>query len=121
MSIRSHVPARAAAFAQNREVRPSGVRPLLLLGVLGLLSLGYLALPGGSEGTGLLDPACEALDRDASRAVAGLVLDRDEVVERQLGDALFRLRRARKNCRIGWVSLARLDYAALLDGRYRQP
>jgi hypothetical protein len=65
-----------------------------------------------------IGPACEAWDDAASAALAPLVADRSPVVEMRLGDALFRLRRARKNCALGWVSLARLDYQALLDGRY---
>jgi hypothetical protein len=118
MSRPSHVPARAAAVAANRQIWPFSLRPLVLLGVFGLLSLSYLALPSASEETARLDVRCEGLDRDASQAVARLVRDQDEVVERQLGDAIFRLRRARKNCRIGWLDLARQDYEALLDGRY---
>jgi hypothetical protein len=66
------------------------------------------------------DQRCEALDRAASAAVAALVAERDPVVEQRLGDAVFRLRRARKYCRQDLVGLARLDYAALTDGRYRR-
>jgi hypothetical protein len=35
-----------------------------------------------------------------------------------LADAVFRLKRARNNCRNGFVNLARQDYYALIDGRY---
>jgi hypothetical protein len=62
------------------------------------------------------DPACPAWDQSASQAVARLV--GDPGAEAVLADAVFRLKRARNNCRNGFVSLARQDYNALLDGRY---
>jgi hypothetical protein len=65
-----------------------------------------------------LDPQCEAWDAAASAVLKELIADRSEIVAAQLGDALFRLRRARKNCRHQWLNLARLDYDALTDGRY---
>jgi hypothetical protein len=61
---------------------------------------------------------CEVWDRLASTAISDLVADRSPMVEQQLGDAVFRLRRARKYCRLDLVGLARLDYEALTDGRY---
>jgi hypothetical protein len=61
-----------------------------------------------------IDPICEPWDTAASSAVARLVGDTSDAAARQLGDAVFRLRRARKNCRVGWVSLACQDYRALL-------
>ena len=62
------------------------------------------------------DPACPALDQSASQAVARLV--GDPGAEAVLADAVFRLKRARNNCRNGFASLARQDYNALVDGRY---
>jgi hypothetical protein len=47
-------------------------------------------------------------------AVAALVAERDAIADRKLGDAVFRLRRARNNCRYDLVNLARLDYQALI-------
>lgn len=61
---------------------------------------------------------CAALDERASAKLALLVTDQSELAQTMLGDALFRLRRARSHCRNGWVTLARQDYNALLDGRY---
>jgi hypothetical protein len=61
---------------------------------------------------------CEAWDRLASAAVSDLIADRRPIVEQRLGDAVFRLRRARKYCRYDLAHLARLDYEALTDGRY---
>jgi hypothetical protein len=94
--------------------------PLVLMAVvaLGVASVGYLTFPAAQNSAAPFDQRCESWDNAASAAIAGLVRERDEATERQLGDALFRLRRARKNCRIGWIALARSDYKALLDGRY---
>jgi hypothetical protein len=63
-----------------------------------------------------INPVCETWDSAASSAVARLVADTSDTAARQLGDSLFRLRRARKNCRIGWVNLACQDYRALIGG-----
>jgi Zn-dependent protease with chaperone function len=60
-------------------------------------------------------PACARWDEAASDALARLVHDRNDVAARQLGDALFRLRRARKNCSLGWLVVACQDYRAILD------
>ncbi len=66
-----------------------------------------------------VETRCESWDQAASTALAGLIGDRSEAADAKLGDALFRLRRARKHCRHGFVSLAKLDYDALLSSRYR--
>ena len=63
-----------------------------------------------------IDVACEPWDSVASDAVARLVADSSDAAARQLGDAVFRLRRARKNCRLGWVGLACQDYRAVMAG-----
>jgi hypothetical protein len=65
------------------------------------------------------DERCEGWDRAAAAAVAALIAERDATADRLLGDAVFRLRRARKNCRHDLAVLARFDYRALTDGRYR--
>jgi hypothetical protein len=52
---------------------------------------------------------CDKLDSRAAAVVAGLAADASD-------DGVFRLRRARRNCRTGWVSLACQDYQALLHG-----
>ena len=89
---------------------------LLLLIVLAtcLTLVAAWSVAGGAKPT--FDARCATWDVAASVAVADLVADHS--VEQRLGDAVFRLRRARKYCRYGLVDLARLDYAALLDGRY---
>jgi hypothetical protein len=94
-------------------------------------SIRFIALPLATVGAALaiasaesrpslgsFDARCDAWDRAAAAAVAALIAERDAVADRQLGDAVFRLQRARKNCRHDFVSLAWPDYRALTDGRY---
>ncbi len=96
---------------------PFRKRLLLLIVLAACLTLvAAWSAAGGAKPT--FDARCETWDVAASVAVADLVADHSPVVEQRLGDAVFRLRRARKYCRYGLVDLARLDYAALLDGRY---
>lgn len=87
---------------------------LLLLAALGLGQLLYwTAVADHIEKP--LDTACAAWDRDASARVAELVLDSSTMGESRLDEALSRLRRARQNCRAGWLEVARHDYSALRD------
>jgi hypothetical protein len=60
-----------------------------------------------------LAPQCRAWDRDTSIAIALLVPDDSDIAEARLDDALYQLRRARKNCRAGRLDLARQDYDIL--------
>ena len=69
---------------------------------------------GTRTGEGAINPICQPWDAAASSAVARLVADTSDAAARQLADSMFRLRRARKNCRIGWVNLACQDYRALI-------
>jgi hypothetical protein len=68
----------------------------------------------GRVSEGPFNPTCEPWDTAASSAVARLVADTSDAAARQLGDSVFRLRRARKNCRVGWINLACQDYRALI-------
>jgi hypothetical protein len=69
---------------------------------------------GGRTAEGPLSPICDTWDATAASALAGLISDRSDAAVRQLNDGLFRLRRARRNCRAGWVNLACQDYQSLL-------
>jgi hypothetical protein len=60
-----------------------------------------------------LDPQCRTWDRDTSIGIALLLPDDGDVAEARLDDALYQLRRARKNCRAGRLDLARQDYDTL--------
>jgi hypothetical protein len=72
-------------------------------------------VPGGHA---VLDPRCDTWDEIANAALASAIAERNRIPDSQLGDAVFRLRRARRNCKAGWLALARGDYEALLEGRY---
>ena len=99
--------------------------PLRVLALIALAAAALLYLPFAipTESVRPLDARCEPWDDTASVAIARLVATRDETAEAFLGDAVFRLRRARRNCRSGWIGLARLDYDALsadrIGPRYR--
>jgi hypothetical protein len=87
---------------------------LLLLALLGFSQIGYWAVVAeGIEKP--LDAVCASWDGEASVGVALLVPSTTALDESRLDDALFRLRRARKNCRAGWLDVARQDYGSLRD------
>jgi hypothetical protein len=78
----------------------------------GLMQLAWTAF--ASRGREVpLDPVCAAWDRQASFGIALLVPQTATLDETRLDDALYQLRRARKNCRVGWLEAARQDYMAL--------
>lgn len=87
---------------------------LLLLAALGFGQLLYWSAVADHVEKPL-DSVCAGWDRDASTRVAELVLDSSTRGESRLDDALYRLRRARQNCRAGWLDVARQDYSALRD------
>ena len=60
-----------------------------------------------------LAPQCRTWDRDSSLGIALLVPDDSDIAEVRLDDALYQLRRARKNCRAGRLDLAGQDYDVL--------
>jgi hypothetical protein len=84
------------------------------LAACGLL---YVFLATSADPVRAFDARCEPWDDAASAAIARLVAVRDVTAEAFFGDAVFRLRRARRNCRAGWIGLARRDYEALYEGR----
>jgi hypothetical protein len=89
--------------------------PRLLVSAVAVAALFYwLPWPGAAD---IREPAlsatCAAWDREAGVGVALLVPDPSALAEAQLDVALYQLRRARKNCRLGLIELAREDYAVL--------
>ena len=58
----------------------------------------------------LLAPACMQWHQAASLAVARLAESTQDSDLRQVNDAIFRMRRALRNCEEGWLSLACQDY-----------
>jgi hypothetical protein len=99
-----------------RRFLPVSWQGLLLsaVGAAAFLHLGYWILAAEIIERPL-DPACAAMDRETSIGIALLVPHAEALIEARLDDALYRLRRARKNCRAGWHELARSDYDALRD------
>ena len=61
-----------------------------------------------------LHPACRHWDEMAANVVGRLVHEPADASLRQAGDALFMLRRARSNCRSGWLALSCQDYHAIV-------
>jgi hypothetical protein len=57
---------------------------------------------------------CQPWDEKAADVIAHLVHERTDVSLRQAGDALFRLRRARRTCGAGWLALSCQDYRAII-------
>lgn len=60
-----------------------------------------------------LATACVQWREAAGDAVSSLARSMSDADLRQLNDAVFRLRRARRNCEEGWVNLACQDYYAV--------
>jgi hypothetical protein len=99
------------------------LRPALAVGVLALSIVLALPLLRGGEGSasGVLGrgpspgPSCGLWDDQVTAAIAERVrASRGDDELRQLADAIFRLRRARRNCAEGWVGVACRDYQAIM-------
>jgi hypothetical protein len=100
------------------------VRPgLIMIGLAAAVLLAVVVMTGTGHATRPLAAPCDGLDAAASDALTRLVADPSAAAESRARDALFRLQRARKNCRLGLTSLARQDYAAITrphPGRYNR-
>jgi hypothetical protein len=94
---------------------PGGANAPVALGALLVLLIIWSTKPATNSPS---DPGCDAMDQSASRVVADLIQDRSDTGAAYARDALFRLSRARKNCRHGFVASAQSDYVALLNGRF---
>lgn len=108
-------PSSAGPFENPSRVNR---RILWLAGgsLLGLAALSGLH-SGGSHAADedrTVRVACSQWDEAATKVLAGIVQDPRDSELRQVGDAIFRIRRARRNCEAGWTSLACLDYAAVM-------
>jgi hypothetical protein len=76
-----------------------------------------LSTAGGLQASERVRSApCAAWDDAASEAIVDLVRARRDADLRLVGDAVFRMRRARRNCHMGWTRLACLDYQAIING-----
>jgi len=103
--------------AVSRHGDKSRALPLrcVLVGVgfalIGLMQIGGFAEPAHESAARSND--CVTWDRAASEAVAGLIFVNTSSGELRWDEAIRQLRRARRNCRIGSIALARHDYEAL--------
>jgi hypothetical protein len=59
---------------------------------------------------------CMDWDDAASDAIIQLVQSKSDSDLRQVSNAVFQMRRARRNCEGGWVALACQDYQAIVHG-----
>jgi len=99
-------------------------RPAFAVGVLALaIAVGLPLLRGGDGGARSVlteakspGPSCGLWDDQVTAAIAARVrASRGDDELRQLADAIFRLRRARRNCAEGWVGIACRDYQAIMS------
>jgi hypothetical protein len=99
------------------------LRPVLAVGALALSITLALPLLRGGEGDARSvlaeapspGPSCGLWDDQVTAAIAERVrASRGDDELRQLADAIFRLRRARRNCAEGWVGIACRDYQAIM-------
>jgi hypothetical protein len=98
-----------------RSALAGGVLALSIVLVLQLLRGGE----GGARGVLASAPSagavCGLWDDQVTAAIAERVrASRGDGELRQLADAIFRLRRARRNCAEGWVGVACRDYQAIM-------
>ena len=87
---------------------------VILLGMTGLVlsqAGSWSRSPNRPDVSG--PPNCAAWDREASEGIAALISDTSAAAELRLDEAILQLRRARKNCRAGFVELAGHDYTSL--------
>jgi hypothetical protein len=102
-----------ADIVQRKSRGLTSWRGLLLIAAI-TLALSQLAPSRSvSRPEAASQPDCAAWDRAASEGIATIISDNRAASELRLDEALLQLRRARKNCRAGWVELAGHDYTSL--------
>jgi hypothetical protein len=63
------------------------------------------------------DPTCIAWDARASEAIVGFVQgSRQDINLKHVSDMIAQMRRARRNCQLGWSHLACEDYRTIVHG-----
>ena len=79
-----------------------------------LVLAGISTQPGSGAAAFSFHAVCTKWDEKAADVIAHLVHEPTDVSLRQAGDALFRLRRARRTCGAGWLALSCQDYRAII-------
>jgi hypothetical protein len=100
------------------EIQPAAARWTPTFYVLvGVSCLAFATInEGKSQLNAVAQPlvlSCMQWHEQASAAISQMVRSATDVDLRQAADAVFRLRRARRNCEAGWLQLACLDYYAV--------
>lgn len=94
-----------------------GMTGLFAAGALLLVGAGMFASHLSAESAlprdGTIHHACAGWDATARETIAVLVRQPGDAALRQVGDVVFRLRRARRNCAQGWLKVACQDYQAI--------
>jgi len=88
-----------------------------LVGALAILPLTCSGTHAGDPQfqSWLLRPVCARWDGQAGEAIVRRATEsKNDVDLRQLGDAIFRMRRARRSCDIGLIRMACQDYIAII-------
>jgi len=93
-----------------------GAASTLAFAALFLCALPALPYPftdtADAQALSTFDEICLIKDREASAGIAQVLVN-SAAAEQPVDEALVRLRRARMNCRRGWIDFARVDYEAL--------
>jgi len=85
--------------------------------ILTVLFWPWAGSPGDSSQGSSVTPACARWDEPARQAISRLVdSDGQDSELRRASEAIFLLRRARRNCKAGWTLLACQDYVAVIRG-----
>lgn len=110
--------------SMNRSIGATGSRPALgmlaLFAVVALLSTIVFRHDAAPDGDGAerqrLARVCMQWHLAAGAVVSRLVQSTRDADLVQVNDSVFRMRRARRNCEAGWVTLACQDYHAVAAG-----
>jgi hypothetical protein len=102
--------------------RPAGkILTIAIFGLAAVILLLACLEPGPRAAAFSIHPACSRWDEKAADVLARLVHEPGDASLRQAGDAVLRLRRARRNCREGWLALACNEYHAIVRLRADMP
>jgi hypothetical protein len=118
------VPPRSyvSVTSMNRSIASDGSRRTLgVLSIVGLVAMLSTILfkadatsDDGEDAEQKLARSCVQWHKAAGAVVSLMVQSTSDADLRHVSDSVFRLRRARRNCETGWVTLACQDYHAIV-------